>query len=209
MITFGKLIVVEGLEGAGKTTAIKVINEWLESRLATEIVLTREPGGTALGESIRTLLKTCNTEEPIDSLSELLLVYASRVQHVNQVIKPALAAGKWVVCDRFELSTFAYQGGGRAINPEVISSLSNLCLNQFQADLTLFLDIKPDLGLIRAQKRGQFDRFEQEPIDFFNAIYVAYHQQIVNKANIKIIDANQTLENVKLDLILHLQQFLT
>lgn len=203
----GKLIVVEGLEGAGKTTAIHFINEFLVKNQQIDIVLTREPGGTALGESIRSILKDVNTHEPIDSLSELLLIYAARVQHLNEKINPALNAGKWVICDRFELSTYAYQGGGRGIPLEIIAQVSQVCLNNFQPDLTLFLDIEPEIGLKRVQSRGRFDRFEQEPLSFFKSINRVYQQIIPTMNNLQVINANQTPASVRGDLTRCLQQF--
>lgn len=190
MSTKGRFIVIEGLEGAGKSTALNTIKQYLTGRVS-EMITTREPGGTDVGEATRHLIKGSTPSEPLDARSELLLLYASRVQLVEQVIRPALARGCWVIADRFELSTWAYQGGGRKLDPEMIAHLSSFCLKGFKPDLTLFLDISPEQGLNRAHKRGNPDRIEQESLDFFNKVYQGYHQQLKNMGNVKMIDASK------------------
>lgn len=192
----GQFIVVEGLEGAGKSTALQSLHDYLAQRVS-EVIITREPGGTALGETLRNVVKACGDSSPIVSMSELLIMYAARVQHVEQVIKPALERGVWVLCDRFELSTYAYQGAGRGIAVTDIDTLSALCLRGFSPDLTLFLDINPELGLKRIQQRGARDRFEQEPLPFFMAINQCYQQHLVHNPTIKRIDASQPLAQVQ------------
>ena len=122
----GQFIVVEGLEGAGKTTALQTIRDYLDSKIQA-LIVTREPGGTRVGELVRALIKEKVEGEVLDGFTELLLLYAARVQHVTEVIKPALQKGDWVLSDRFELSTIAYQGGGRGIDSKLIDRISDLC----------------------------------------------------------------------------------
>lgn len=192
MLNKGHFIAVEGLEGAGKSTALQTIKRFLSDRIP-DLILTREPGGTRVGETARQLIKESVSTEPLDPRSELLLLYASRVQLVEQVIRPALNRGCWVLADRFELSTWAYQGGGRKIDKEMIRHLSSFCLQGFKPDLIIFLDINPQLGLKRVQKRGKFDRIEQESLVFFNDVYNGYKEQIKAMNNVAVIDASQPL----------------
>lgn len=203
----GKFIVVEGLEGAGKSTALLAIEKFLHLQ-QINLIHTREPGGTHVGEVIRHLFKEKTDGYTIDSYTELLLLYAARVQHIVEVIKPALAEGFCVVSDRFELSTIAYQGGGRNIPLSYIEALSNLTLNGFQPDLTFFLDIRPEIGLQRAKLRGESDRIESESLSFFNSVYEAYHQAIKKQPNVIIINAEQSMQDVEETIIKHLQCFL-
>lgn len=203
----GRFIVVEGLEGAGKSTAMHTISNYLASHINAPVLTTREPGGTQVGEMIRTIFKQQH-DEPLHAYTELLLLYASRVQLVEQVIRPALEHGTWVVADRFELSTFAYQGGGRQVDSEIIAQLSKLSLRGFKPDLLLFLDINPLQGLERTKVRGYSDRIEEETVEFFNQVHQAYHQQLKNSANAVIIDANQPLELVQQAINHHLDQFI-
>lgn len=186
----GYFIVVEGLEGAGKTSALSTIKRFL-TPLIGELITTREPGGTRVGEVARELIKETIETEPMDARTELLLLYAARVQLLEQVIRPALARGVWVLGDRFELSTFAYQGGGRKISLEMIAQLSQFCLQGFKPDLMIFLDISPEQGLERALKRSRADRIEQEALDFFKDVYDAYHQWIKTMDNVVTIDASK------------------
>jgi len=203
----GKLIVIEGLEGAGKSTALHTVLDLLaEQNIRT--ITTREPGGTAVGEILRSVIKNVDFKDCLDSRSELLLLYTARMQLVEEVIKPALKRGTWVVADRFELSTFAYQGGGRGLDMKLIEQLSVFCLNGFQPDLTLFLDIKPELGMQRARQRGQLDRIEQQSSEFFQRVYDAYKQQIQNYPNTICIDASQNLLEVQNDIKLAINTYL-
>ena len=204
-LRLGKFIVVEGLEGAGKTTAVQTIKHYLDI-LAVNTIITREPGGTFVGELIRKIIKE-KTAEILDPYCELLLFYAARVQLLKQVIYPALAAGTWVITDRFELSTFAYQGGGRGIPLADLTTLSKLCLNNFQPDLIIFLDLPPEHGLLRAKQRNNLDRIEQESLTFFRDIYTTYKQLIVGMANVNCIDASQPLEVVQDQIFIQLKSF--
>lgn len=192
----GHFIVVEGLEGAGKSTALDTIKHFLREHVS-EIITTREPGGTRVGEAARMLVKESRPTEPLDPRSELLLLYASRVQLLEQVILPALNRGCWVLADRFELSTWAYQGGGRKLDREVIAHLSSFCLRDFKPDLIIFLDISPQQGLKRVHQRGKADRIEQESLVFFNDVYTSYHEQIKAMDNVVVIDASKPLKVVK------------
>lgn len=204
----GYFIVVEGLEGAGKSTAIKAIKQYLD-RLRLHVLTTREPGGTKIGEDIRQLLKYSAMHDTMDPVTELLLLYAARVQLLKEVILPALDAGTWIIADRFELSTFAYQGGGRQLDKQIISTLSVFCVQDFTPDLTIFLDVKPELGLQRIQYRGKMvDRFEQEPLNFFTNVANSYYEMIKNVKNLIIIDANQALATVHQAIIVQLEHFL-
>lgn len=195
-VTRGRFIVVEGLEGAGKTTAIKTIKRML-SEVGIEFITTREPGGTQVGETVRQMVKTVSNDEPLDARAELLLFYAARVQLLECVIKPALQRGCWVLADRFELSSYAYQGGGRGLDMNMLKALSAFCVESLQPDILVFLDVAPELGLQRAAKRSQLDRMEQESLDFFKAVYACYHQQIKNMPQAIVVDANKPLPMVQ------------
>jgi dTMP kinase len=207
MMKRGRFIVVEGLEGAGKSTAIQTIKHYLQD-FVPEIVLTREPGGTRVGEVVRQLIKENIAGEMLKPHSELLLLYAARVQLVEQIIRPALARGCWVLADRFELSTFAYQGGGRRLDMHIISNLSALCLQGFKPDLILFLDIDPEQGLFRVKNRGATDRIEQESLAFFRRVAKTYQQMIQTMDNVIRIDARQPIELVQESVLTQLKIFL-
>lgn len=190
------LITVEGIEGVGKTTNINYIQSFLE-KLDIEVLLTREPGGTELAEQIRQLLLQPRAEVMAD-MTELLLVFAARSQHLARRIKPALASGQWVVCDRFTDATYAYQGAGRGLDRHIIAELETLVQGELRPDLTLILDIEPELGLSRAYKRGEPDRFEREEIEFFSRVRAGYLQQAeLNPDRYLIIDASGTLAEVQ------------
>lgn len=203
----GRLIVVEGLEGAGKSTAVKTLIKLLNS-YGLNAITTREPGGTAVGELLRSIIKDPKYKETLDDRSELLLLYAARIQLVQEVIKPALAHGTWVIADRFELSSLAYQGGGRQLGDEIINTLSAFALNGFKPDLTLFLDLSPELGMQRALQRGAFDRIEQAGIDFFHRVHAAYLKSIADKPDTVIIDASQPLASVQRSIEQAISQFI-
>src|SRR6056300_856793 len=151
-----KFITVEGGEGVGKTTNMGLIQSILESR-GFEVCITREPGGTALGEMLRTSLLNPELEPPV-AMAELLMIFAARAQHINTVIEPALAAGQWVLCDRFTDATYAYQGFGRGIDLPAIATLEQLVQGERRPDVTVLLDLDPLVGLERAQKRAELDR---------------------------------------------------
>jgi len=161
----GKFIVIEGLEGAGKSTAHQCVVDTLKELGINDVVFTREPGGTPLAEKLRHLIKH-ETEEPVTDKAELLMLYAARIQLVDNVIKPALAQGKWVVGDRHDMSSQAYQGGGRQLGAAFLTNLKKTVLGDFEPDLTLYLDIDPAVGLARARGRGELDRIEQQHLDF-------------------------------------------
>lgn len=201
----GRFIVVEGLEGAGKSTAMKTLQQFLQKRLP-KVVLAREPGGTRVGEAVRTLVKE---HLHLDNRTELLLLYAARVQLIQEIIEPALQQGHWVLCDRFELSTLAYQGGGRQMDNMLIKTLSTACLQGFKPDLTFFLDISPEKGLERAGKRGQLDRIECESDIFFQRVHKAYQVAAAQDDTLVRIDAEQPWSLVQTVLLHHLERFVT
>ncbi|NOQ34838.1 MAG: dTMP kinase, partial [Methylococcaceae bacterium] len=162
-----------------------------------EVIVTREPGGTVLAEKLRQLLLE-NNEEVIAEQTELLLMFAARAQHLNNVIKPALAKGQWVLCDRFTDSTYAYQGGGRKIASNTISWLEDFVQQQLRPDLTLLFDAPVELGMTRAKKRAALDRFENEQLTFFNDVRSAFLKQAEDyPQRIKIINAALPLEEVQ------------
>ena len=203
----GKLIVIEGLEGAGKSTAVKTVIDLLAKK-NIETITTREPGGTSIGELLRTIIKNPEYSDILDDKSELLLLYTARIQLIEEVIKPALNQGYWVIADRFELSTMAYQGGGRGLDMSILKKLSSFCLNGFKPDLTLYLDISPKLGMDRAKLRGAFDRIEQQAIDFFHRVHAAYLQEIKGDPEISIIDASASLPEVEQAIQKAVKQFI-
>lgn len=195
----GLFITLEGPEGAGKSTN----REYLAQRLRDhelDVVLTREPGGTPLAERIRELLLT-PADEPMNSDTELLLVFAARAQHLAQVIRPALNRGAIVLCDRFTDATYAYQGGGRGLSVQRIEQLENFVQGEMRPDLTLIFDLPVEIGLSRAAARGRLDRFEQEGLDFFEAVRSAYlNRARRNPERYRVVDAGQSLAAVQQDL---------
>lgn len=192
----GRFIVLEGLEGAGKSTAISTIKRVL-APLVPELILTRDPGGTPVGEAIRDILKSSSYHQQLNDQTELLLFYAARTQLIQQIILPALNRGAWVLADRFELSTFAYQGGGRQLDINFIRQLSSFCLQSLKPDLTIFLDISPEIGLKRAVARGKIDRIEAESMAFFHRVHQVYHQHLASFSPVHIIDASKPLDDVQ------------
>jgi dTMP kinase len=192
----GKFITIEGIEGVGKSTNIAFVKTWLESR-GVNCILTREPGGTELGEALRDLLLHGGS---VANKAELLMMFASRAQHLEEKIKPALEQGMWVICDRFTDSTYAYQGGGRQLNLDWISSLEQLVHESFQPDLTLLLDAPVEIGRARAAKRGAADRIEAEDIAFFNRVREMFIARSQQSPRYSVVDATQALENVQLDI---------
>ena len=205
-ISTPKFITIEGVEGVGKSTNITVIKEYLEQH-NIDYVLTREPGGTLLAEAIRDLLLEDHSED-VDPVTELLLMFAARSQHLAEVIGPALAVGNWVLCDRFTDATYAYQGGGRGIESEKIAILENLVQGELRPDLTLILDLEPELGLARAANRGELDRFEKQQLEFFNKVRNVYLQRAGDEPDrCVVIDASQELEQVKADVVIAMENF--
>lgn len=197
----GKFISIEGIEGAGKSTQLAFIQNYL-SEQGKHIVVTREPGGTELGEQIRTLLLTPSTTS-MSVNTELLLMFAARAEHIAQVINPALERGDWVISDRFTDATFAYQGGGRGIEQQRINKIADWTLNGLQPDITFLFDLPVDVGQQRVLSRNQgVDRFEQEKYDFFERIRTCYLDRAQQEPDrIKIIDANQSIADIQKQLI--------
>jgi dTMP kinase len=195
----GKFIVVEGMEGAGKSSAINVVERFLQQH-QLNFINTREPGGTPLAEQLRSIVKSADHQETITQETELFLMYASRSQLLANRILPALAQGQWVIGDRHDLSSRAYQGGGREIDDEILNAIADVTLKGFKPDLTLYLDVSPEIGLSRARARGELDRIELEQIDFFHRVRNKYCQLAAQDDNIMVIDASQTMEKVHQDI---------
>lgn len=192
----GLFITLEGPEGAGKSTNREYLAEHLRAQ-GLDVVLTREPGGTPLAERIRALL-LAPSDEKMDADTELLLVFAARAQHLAEVIRPALARGAIVLCDRFTDATYAYQGGGRGLSLERIATLENFVQGALRPDLTLVFDLPVEIGLSRAAARGRLDRFEQEGQAFFEAVRQAYLARAkATPQQYKLIDAAQSLVQVQ------------
>ena len=206
-MAYGKFITIEGTEGVGKSTNLAYVHEWLTNR-GVDVVVTREPGGTPLAEEIRTLL-LAKRDEAVDETAELLLVFAARAQHLQQVIKPALARGAWVLCDRFTDATYAYQGGGRGLDVATIAQLEQLVQGDLRPDLTLVLDIDVELGLQRARQRAELDRFESEAVAFFERVRAAYRALAeASPARYAVVNAGQPLVAVQQDIDRVLQALL-
>lgn len=203
----GKFITLEGIEGVGKTTNLNFIADTLIAQ-GVDVVKTREPGGTPFSESIRDLALHPGAES-VATDTELLLMFASRAQHVDQVIKPALAAGKWVVCSRFTDSTRAYQGGGRGVSLDRINDLAHWVHGDLNPDLTILLDAPIEIGMQRARARAELDRIEREEQAFFERVRATFLQLAKTNPHYHIVDATQPLEQVKSDIaaILHCIDF--
>ncbi|GAL11665.1 thymidylate kinase [Vibrio astriarenae] len=204
-----KFIVIEGLEGAGKSTAINRVLAALSAYGIQDIEQTREPGGTKLAEALRTLVKQDHEGEELIDTTELLMMYAARVQLVENKIKPALARGAWVVGDRHDMSSQAYQGGGRGINAQTMASLRDISLGEFRPDLTIYMDIDPKIGLERARGRGELDRIEKMDISFFERTRERYLELAEGDKSVIVIDAAQTIEQVGADIESALQIWLS
>jgi len=195
----GKFITLEGGEGAGKTTCLKHAEKRIKNA-GIDLVVTREPGGTRTSEKIREILLDRGNFDILDD-TELLLMFAARAQHLNELIRPALATESWVLCDRFTDATYAYQGGGREIPAERISKLENWVQQGLKPDLTLLLDLPVEMGLERAGQRSTPDRFESENIAFMQRMRNSYLTIAREEPDrVKIIDASQNLENVRLQI---------
>ncbi|WP_372722201.1 dTMP kinase [Immundisolibacter sp.] len=172
VVNRGRFITLEGMEGAGKTSRLADLQAFLQQRGKT-VLATREPGGTALGEKLRALL-LAPEHGPMTPLTELLLMFAARSEHIQQVILPALDAGQWVLCDRYVDASYAYQGAGRGLGNAPVAALEALLPSQAHPDLTLLLDLPVESGLARAKRRGAADRFEQETSGFHQRVREAY-----------------------------------
>jgi dTMP kinase len=190
----GKMISVEGIEGVGKSTLLPLMAETLRQS-GVKVIETREPGGTVIGEQIRDVLLH-QKEAAIAPVTELTLMFAARAQHLEEVIKPALQAGHWVLCDRFTDSTYAYQGGGRQLPTSLIEKIEHAVIESFQPDHTLLLDLDVIEGLNRAAQTGAKDRFESESIAFFNRVRAAYLSRASQFDRITVMSAAPPLMEV-------------
>jgi dTMP kinase len=191
----GLFITVEGGEGAGKTTQMQRIANWLSQR-GRGVIQTREPGGTRLAETLRGILLD-RDNDGLSGLAELLLMFASRAQHLEELIRPALARGDTVLCDRFTDATWAYQGGGRGLPGEQIAALETLVHGDLQPDLTLLLDLPVEEGLRRAAERGESDRFESESLLFFERVRSSYLERAASQPErFAVIDATPDVDTV-------------
>lgn len=202
-MTRGRFLTLEGGEGVGKTSGLDCIRERLE-QWGIDVIVTREPGGTSLGERLRELILGSYDVCPE---AELLMIFAARVQHVRYVILPALAAGRWVLSDRFTDASYAYQGGGRGVPETTIRCLEERTLNSLEPDLTFLLDAPVDVGLARAQSRGAMDRFENEGKNFLDRVRRAYlgrAQRFPDR--IVVIDAGHPADQVRFELVTQLQK---
>ena len=202
----GRFISLEGMEGAGKSTNLQYIRRYLEAR-GVQLLVTREPGGTPLAEEIRALLLAVRSE-PVQPLAELLLMFAARRQHVAEAIEPALAAGTWVLCDRFTDATYAYQGGGREMDMAFIATLERATHGSLEPDLTFFLDLDWSEAMRRIEGRP-LDRFELEAQAFFDRVRTVYLERAAAHERFAIIDAAQPLAGVQRQLEAQLEQRVT
>ena len=193
-----QFITVEGIEGAGKSTQLACMRQYLEAA-GQRVVLTREPGGTLLGEEIRSLVLN-HRQDSMTADSELLLMFAARAEHLGKVILPALAKGYWVLCDRFTDATYAYQGGGREIPWDRIAMLENWVQGELRPDCTLLFDLSVESGLGRAGRRGLADRFEKEDLVFFERVRRAYLALAERDcARFRVVDADRSITLVRAD----------
>lgn len=201
----GQFITLEGTEGAGKSTNLEFIKEWLTSQ-GIEHIVTREPGGTEIGEAIRGIL--LNKEyTAMQAETELLLMFAARAQHLQEKIMPALQQGKWVVSDRFTDATYAYQGAARGMSFERIAEIEHWVQQGFQPNTTFIFDLPIEIGMARVASRGgETDRFEQEKQDFFEKVRAAYLQRAsLAPQRYRVLDASQSLEKVQQDIVSRLE----
>jgi len=203
----GKFIVVEGLEGAGKSSVIGLIVQALKGA-GKRVEQTREPGGTPMAEAIRECVKH-DWDETVSEETELLLMYAARVQLLTNKILPSLDAGAWVVGDRHDLSSQAYQGGGRGVSGKTMSAISDIALKGFKPDLTLYLDVEPAVGLERARGRGELDRIEQAGLAFFERTRAKYLSLAKQDESIVVVSAMQSMEKVHQDVTAIINDYVT
>jgi dTMP kinase len=201
----GRFITLEGGEGAGKSTMLERVGAWLEDS-GRRVVQSREPGGTELAEQLRNLLLDRNTLS-VSGQAELLLMFAARAQHLDELIRPALERGDWVLCDRFTDATWAYQGGGRGVASADITALEQLVHGDLQPDLTLLLDLPVEQGLRRAFRRSEADRFEQESPVFFERVRAAYlDRAAAAPGRFAVIDASRSVDEVWSQILTVLQE---
>ena len=197
---YGKFITLEGSEGVGKTTNIDVVCRLLEAN-RVPFIKTREPGGTPLAEALREAMLAVREEE-VSAMTELLIVFAARTQHLDRVIRPALAAGQWVVCDRFTDASYAYQGYGRGLDLERITALEGWVQNGLQPDLTLLLDLAPEVAEQRMQERTK-DRMESEKVEFYQRVRSGYLRRAAQDARFRVIEAKNTIDAVAAEIDAH------
>lgn len=192
----GLFITLEGSEGSGKSSAALFLQDQLRTR-GHEVLVTREPGGTTLGEVLRDIVLT-RDDLACTAMAELLIVFAARAQHLENVIEPGLSAGKIVLCDRFTEASYAYQGAGRSLGAEPVSVLEALVHEKRQPDMTLLLDVPPDIGLARAGRQGALDKIERESRDFFDRVREGYRTRAAQcPERIHVIDAEPPIETVQ------------
>ncbi len=204
----GKFITVEGIEGVGKSTNIDFLSSIIEEKGFT-VLRTREPGGTPMAERIRQMLLE-HGEEPLPDIAELLLFFASRSLHISNTIRPALAAGQWVVCDRFTDASRAYQGHGRGLDLETINLMAEWVQEDLQPDLTLLLDAPAEVGMERADKRGAADRLDSEEADFFRRARAGYLElAAAEPERFAVVDASQDLAQVQAAIALEINRLLS
>ena len=198
----GRFVTLEGIEGAGKSTVARIVCDWLKAR-GTTVRLTREPGGTPLAERVRQVVLERGNEQ-LSPVTETLLMFSARGIHVENLIRPALARGEWVVCDRFTDATRAYQGAGRGVSSELIETLAAAVQGELRPDCTLLLDLPPAVGLARARQRSgaAADRFEAEAEAFFVKVRAAYLELAAAEPHrIRVIDASVALPEVERQVI--------
>ncbi len=204
---YGKFITFEGTDGSGKTTQIKLLEEYIKNK-GYELVLTREPGGTKVSELIRDLVLDPSNSE-IMPLTEMIMYSASRAQHVSQLIKPAIEAGKIVICDRFVDSSYAYQGNGRGVDLKVIADVNRVAIDGMSPDITFFLDIDPEIAIKRRINATGADRIEQEKIDFHRRVYEGYKKMaLLFPERIKTINANKSIDEISSQIIEYIDNLL-
>ena len=200
----GQFITLEGTEGVGKSSLMTALSEWLAAK-GESVVTTREPGGTATGEALRSLLLDPSNQN-LSNLTELGLMFAARSQHIFERIEPALARGDWVICDRFTDSTYAYQGGGRGISLALIAQFEAVTLDGFTPNLTILLDVPVATGLARAAQVSAPDRFESEQHAFFERARETFLRRAETQARTKIVDASRSQANVKQSVVSLIEQ---
>ena len=188
-----KFITFEGVDGAGKSTHLSWFADALRQR-GVDVVVTREPGGTQLGEQLREML----LNQTMSIATEALLMFAARMEHIELIIKPALKAGKWVISDRFSDASFAYQGAGRGLSWDKLTQLEQWVHGDLQPDLTLFFDVPVEIARQRLANNESLDRFEQEQADFFGRVRAGYHRRVQeNPQRYTVIDASKTVSQIK------------
>lgn len=206
---YNKFITVEGLDGSGKTTIISKIVKHLYRHNIKNIVTTHEPGGTPIANKLKLLIKHKFSKEVISDFSELLMIYAARSQLLENVIKPALSQGYWVIGDRYDLSSHAYQGGGRKIDKLLLNILSQKITNNLLPNLIFYLDVDPKIGLSRIKNRRKLDRIEREPLIFFSHVRARYQELATMQSNIITIDANKNLSTVSVSVLNFLDKWIS